>query len=185
MQIQCVWRSVPSSFQAFLLRGSQWCEHAAEKGLTAAVLLLRCLLLLLSWLSADAGECLQEFAGHKGGVNALAAVAAAAAAGRQQQQQQHSLLLSAGKDHKLKLWDLGEAGTGAQQQQNGLNKKGSHRESSGTTSAVRCVAEYVGHTEGVQAVAAHPAGSWCCSGGWDGQLLLWKTGKGPCRLLQI
>jgi WD40 repeat protein len=134
----------------------------------------------------DAGDCLQEFAGHKGGVNALAAVAAAAAAGRQQQQQQqqqHSLLLSAGKDHKLKLWDLGAAGSGAaQQQQNGVSsKKGAAKNSSSSSSiagAVRCVAEYVGHKDGVQAVAAHPDDSWCCSGGWDGQLLLWKTGEG-------
>lgn len=104
-------------------------------------------------------------------MNALAAVAAAAA-GRQQQQQ---LMLSAGKDHKLKLWTLGAAGFAQQQQQNGVSKKGAHSSSSGQQPP-QLVAEYSGHKEAVQAVAAHPAGSWCCSGGWDGQLLLWRTG---------
>jgi WD40 repeat protein len=121
--------------------------------------------------SAGSGDCQQEFAGHKGGVNALAAVPAAATS---KQHQQHSLLLSAGKDHKLKLWDIAPA-TAAVQQQNGASTKGSNSSSNGS---VRCVAECVGHKEAVQAVAAHPSGSWCCSGGWDGQLLLWKTGKG-------
>lgn len=111
----------------------------------------------------------------------MAAVAAAAAAGHQQPQQQQ-LLLSAGKDHKLKLWELGAAGSAQQQQQqqNGTSKKDAHS-SSGGTCQPHLVAEYAGHKEAVQAVAADPAGSWCCSGGWDGQLLLWKTGGlGEC-----
>lgn len=132
-------------------------------------------------MHVGAGACLQEFHGHKGGVNSLAAVAAA---GHHQQQspEQHSLLLSAGKDHKLKLWELGsDSGVQQQQQQNGVGSKGkkaaAQNSSSSSGGAVRCVAEYVGHKEGVQAVAAHPGGSLCCSGGWDGQLLLWKTGE--------
>lgn len=119
------------------------------------------------------GDCLQEFSAHKGGVNALAAVAAASSH-QQQAAQQHALLLSAGKDNTLRLWDIGPAVPTNHQQQNGTSKKGaSSRSSSG---AVQCVAEYRGHTEAVQAVAANPAGSLCCSGGWDGQLLLWRTG---------
>lgn len=106
-------------------------------------------------------------------MNALAAVAAASSH-QQQAAQQHALLLSAGKDNTLRLWDIGPAVPTNHQQQNGTSKKGaSSRSSSG---AVQCVAEYRGHTEAVQAVAANPAGSLCCSGGWDGQLLLWRTG---------
>jgi WD40 repeat protein len=57
-----------------------------------------------------------------------------------------------------------------------VSKKGAHSSSSGQQPP-QLVAEYSGHKEAVQAVAAHPVGSWCCSGGWDGQLLLWRTGK--------
>lgn len=119
------------------------------------------------------GECLQEFAAHKGGVNALAAVAA-------RQQQQPLLLLSAGKDHLLKFWSL----TTHQQQQQQHNGIISHKGSAGSIiSSVQCVAEYRGHKEAVQTVAVSPAAgsssSLCCSGGWDGQLLLWRTGGGP------
>lgn len=116
----------------------------------------------------DAGQCLQEFPGHKGGVNALAALTATAAGSNT-----HSLLLSAGKDHKLRLWQLQAA---AASQQNGVSSKKAGS-SSGGNAAVQCVAEYEGHQEAVQSVAASPAGSLCCSGGWDGQLLLWRTGE--------
>jgi ribosome biogenesis protein YTM1 len=141
--------------------------------------------LLLASGSADgvvrlwrgAGEAVLEFAAHKGGVNALApvpaaggAAAAAAAqkhAGRkqqkqqqqQQQEQQAPLLLSAGKDHKLRLWCLQGGDGGA-----------------APPAAARCVAEYCGHSDAVQAVAADPGGTRCASGGWDGQLLLWRAG---------
>eukprot|EP00879_Flechtneria_rotunda_P029827 GHRR01032281.1.p4 GENE.GHRR01032281.1~~GHRR01032281.1.p4 ORF type:complete len:114 (+),score=47.28 GHRR01032281.1:1251-1592(+) len=98
------------------------------------------------------------------GVTALAAVSTP----QQQQQQQPSLLLSAGKDHALRLWQL-TVGPHQQQQHNGAVN-------GVTRPSAQCVAVYLGHEESVQSVAASPGGDYCCSGGWDGQLLLWRTG---------
>eukprot|EP00879_Flechtneria_rotunda_P011935 GHRR01012466.1.p1 GENE.GHRR01012466.1~~GHRR01012466.1.p1 ORF type:complete len:324 (+),score=143.69 GHRR01012466.1:1251-2222(+) len=99
------------------------------------------------------------------GVTALAAVSTP----QQQQQQQPSLLLSAGKDHALRLWQL-TVGPHQQQQHNGAVN-------GVTRPSAQCVAVYLGHEESVQSVAASPGGDYCCSGGWDGQLLLWRTGQ--------
>jgi WD40 repeat protein len=104
---------------------------------------------------------LHEFAAHKLGVNALAAVE------QQHKQQQHTLLLSAGKDHSLRLWEI----------QAGAAGKAAGKGSSSSSSSARCVVKYEGHKEAVQAVGASPGGGMCCSGGWDGQLLLWRTGE--------
>jgi WD40 repeat protein len=89
------------------------------------------------------------------GVNALAAVANQP---DQQQQQQCGMLLSVGKDAAIRMWEVSAAAATRKQQQ------------------ARCLAVYQGHQEAVQCVAANPAGNMCCSGGWDGQLLLWSSG---------
>jgi WD40 repeat protein len=132
------------------------------------------LLLPVIYRPAGAGECALEFSAHKLGVNALASVAAAAG----QQQQQQSLLLSAGKDHAVRLWQISAGSNMQQQQQAG---KASKLSSSSSSTSAHCAVVYKGHKEAVQSVAVSPGADMCCSGGWDGQLLLWRTGGCNCR----
>lgn len=110
-------------------------------------------------VTAGAHDCVASFAAHDGGVNDLAPVPPPASSdGRGGS----GMLLSAGKDRTLCLWRLlPGAGAGA-----------------------TALARYVGHSDAVECVAAAPSGDRCCSGGWDGQLLLWRTGEWPhqgCR----
>jgi ribosome biogenesis protein YTM1 len=119
------------------------------------------------------GHCLHEFAAHKLGLNALAAVPSGVGGGSKgsssssKGSSERCLLLSAGKDHALRLWQVCATGQQQQQQQ--------QQDASGAASA-QCLVQYSGHKEAVQAVAASPSGTLCCSGGWDGQLLVWQTG---------
>jgi WD40 repeat protein len=141
------------------------------------ILLPTMLLLPVIYRAAGAGECALEFSAHKLGVNALASVAAAG--GQQQQQQQQSLLLSAGKDYAVRLWQISAGSNMQQQQQAGKPSKLSSSSSSSTSA--HCAVVYKGHKEAVQSVALSPGADMCCSGGWDGQLLLWRTGGRSCR----
>jgi WD40 repeat protein len=131
------------------------------------------LLLLLHPFLAGSGDCRLEFSAHKQGVNALASLKNPAS---QPQQQQPSLLLSAGKDHAVRMWQVSAVQQQQQQQQQQASKGAT---SSISSASAQCVVLYKGHKEAVQAVAVSPAADMCCSGGWDGQLLLWRTGG--CR----
>ncbi|KAG1674240.1 hypothetical protein FOA52_013860 [Chlamydomonas sp. UWO 241] len=84
---------------------------------------------------------------HGPGVTALAWLPSTQGSGR--------LLLTAGKDHAVRLWQVDEERGGA---------------------TVRAVAEYAGHGDCVEGVAVSPGGDNFASCGWDGGLLLWRTG---------
>jgi WD40 repeat protein len=143
------------------------------------LLLLLPLLLPVMYRPAGAGDCMLEFSAHKLGVNALARVTAAAGQ-QQQQQQQQSLLLSAGKDHAVRLWQISAGANMQQQQQQAGKGSKSSSSSSSSSTAAHCAVVYKGHKEAVQSVAVSPGADMCCSGGWDGQLLLWRTGWCNC-----
>jgi len=96
------------------------------------------------------GSCLASFAAHAGGVTAAAWLPAA----------QGSLLLTAGKDAAVRLWQLPET-------------QGSKVKSL-TAAAVSVCA---GHSDTVAALAVAPTGELAASGGWDGKLMLWQTGE--------
>ena len=111
----------------------------------------------------DAISCHSSFLAHEeGGVNALAILPTVAGGTN------GSLLLTAGKDHTVKLWQLTqkEVATGA--------KKPSDSASGGLDG--KLVAEYKGHTDSVESFAVNPAGDRLVSCGWDGALILWRTG---------
>jgi WD40 repeat protein len=86
-----------------------------------------------------------KFTAHPGGVNFCTPLTSSS---------RQNLLLSCGKDHTVRLWQLPS--------------------STGGTPTLVAVAQ--GHKDAVQAVAASPDGELCCSASWDGQLLLWDTG---------
>lgn len=98
--------------------------------------------------SAAAAGPSSSFAAHRGPIKA--AVALRSSAGQ--------LLLTAGGDMVGRVWrGVGEAGDEAGQPQ--------------------AVAVLRGHSEGVEAAAASADGRACCTGGWDGKLLLWQSGE--------
>lgn len=89
-------------------------------------------------------------AAHTGGVNSLALLPSS---------QGQGLMVSAGKDQRVCLWKVAPAG----------GKKGAW--------SCRLLAQYQGHGDAVEGVAVNPAGTRMVSCGWDGSLLLWRTGE--------
>lgn len=102
-----------------------------------------------------AGTNLATFAAHPGGVTAASWLPTA----------QGSLLLTAGKDAAVRLWQVPLAGGGGR-------AKGQAAEAPTLVSACS------GHTDTVAALAVATRGDIAASGGWDCRLLLWKTGAG-------
>lgn len=109
-------------------------------------------------LRADKAQCVGSFTAHAGGVTCMAAVAGGGDAG--------PLLVTGGRDYELHLWRLSPASA------SGSGRNGA----SSANEAGSLVAVYRGHEGEVACVAASPSGAMCCSGGWDGQLLLWRAG---------
>lgn len=106
----------------------------------------------------EQGECSCSYTAHTSAVTAVLHVPGS----------EGSLALTAGKDHKVRLWQLQAAGEQPE-----------------------LLATYNGHTDSVQGIAASPNGSRLCSAGWDGQLLISRTGEGlrvhchiTCRLVR-
>lgn len=102
------------------------------------------------------GGCLASFAAHTGGVTAATWLPAA----------QGSLLLTAGKDAAMRLWQLPHS-------TNGSSKSKSGSSVLGATLVSLCA----GHSDTVAAAAVNHAGDMAASGGWDGKLILWQTGR--------
>ena len=99
-----------------------------------------------------------KFTAHAGGVNSCAPLTNSSSSSSSTT----DLLLTSGKDHMVRLWQLPSSST------------------TDTFAAVQGgpvnIAVAQGHKDAVQAVAASPSGQLCCSAGWDGKLLLWDTG---------
>lgn len=66
-----------------------------------------------------------------------------------------------GKDHSIRLWTIPE-----QQATQSID-----------TGPLGCAAVYKGHTDAVEAVAASPSGGSFCSGSWDANVHIWRTGE--------
>ena len=94
-------------------------------------------------------QCQATFQAHADGVNAVTFLPSS---------QGQGLILTAGKDHLMKLWQASPPSA----------PKGSW--------ACRLVAQYVGHSDAVEGLAVNPSGDRVASCGWDGALLLWRTG---------
>lgn len=88
--------------------------------------------------------------------------------------QGNGLVATCGKDTTVRLWRLLDS--------HGQATPGSSGGGSSPSQAV-CVASYSGHADAVEEVAVSPDGSRLASCGWDGAILLWRTGR--CYLLII
>lgn len=97
------------------------------------------------------GELISSTQAHKQGINAVRCLPSL----------QGALALSAGKDHSIRLWAAPAL----------------KATSSGGAQAPTCLAVYKGHTDSVEDVAASPSGSAFCSGAWDGNVHIWRTGR--------
>ena len=97
------------------------------------------------------GQLSSSTQAHSKGINAVAILPTA----------QGPLALSAAKDHTVRLWSAPamQATSPAEAQQ-----------------AASCLAVYKGHTDAVEDVAASPSGNAFCSGAWDGNVHIWRTG---------
>ena len=100
---------------------------------------------------ADAGQPLTHVKAHKNGINAVS----------QLPSHQGPLALSAGKDHVIRLWSIPAL----------------QATPSGNAEVAKCLAVYKGHSDAVEAVASSPSGAAFCSGSWDGNVHLWRTGN--------
>ncbi len=92
-------------------------------------------------------QCQATFHAHADGVNAVACLPAG---------QGQGLVLSAGKDHHVRLWQATQEDSGSW--------------------ACHVVAQCVGHADAVEGMALSPSGDRLATCGWDGALLLWRTG---------
>jgi len=92
-------------------------------------------------------QCQAVFNAHSAGVNAVACLPTS---------QGEGLVLTAGKDHTAQLWQVLPQAKGAW--------------------ACRMLAKYTGHSDAVEGLAANPSGDRLATCGWDGALLLWRTG---------
>lgn len=103
------------------------------------------------FVTAGSGQLISSTQAHKQGINAVSCLPTA----------QGALALSAGKDHAIRLWAVPALQATA----------------SAEAPAPSCLAVYKGHTDAVEDVAASSSGSAFCSGAWDGNVHIWRTGK--------
>ena len=94
------------------------------------------------------GKQLAQLVGHTAAVKGVSWLQPGAAGGLR--------AVSAAKDHTLRVWRLGADG-------------------GETAREAACEAVCVAHEASVECVAANPAGSMFCSGGWDGSVHVWAA----------
>ena len=99
---------------------------------------------------SDQMQCEATFQAHADGVNVVASLPSS---------QGEGLVLTAGKDNLVKLWQTTPSARGT-----------------GGSWACRLLAQYAAHTDAVEGLAISPSGDRVASCGWDGALLLWRTG---------
>lgn len=78
---------------------------------------------------------------------------------------QGRLCVTTSKDRTAKLWTVSIKGGGS-----------GGEDSPRVASGLSPVAQYIGHADSVEGAAASPSGNRLCTAGWDGQLLIWRTG---------
>ena len=105
------------------------------------------------------GQLSSSTQAHSKGINAVSILPSG----------QGNLALSAAKDHTVRLWSA----PALQATSSGEAQEG----------AV-CLAVYKGHTDAVEDVAASPSGGAFCSGAWDGNVHVWRTGATPISQVQ-
>ncbi|GAX79465.1 hypothetical protein CEUSTIGMA_g6906.t1 [Chlamydomonas eustigma] len=93
-------------------------------------------------------KCESAVPAHADGVNALVSLPSS---------QGGQLLMSAGKDHRVALWRVTSA-------------------TEVESCSVDLLAQFVGHSDAAEGVAVSPSGTKAVSCGWDGALLVWRTG---------
>lgn len=116
------------------------------------------------------GSCQISYAAHAGGVTAAAWLPAT----------QGSLLLTAGKDAALRLWQVSISGGHAGAQKSSSKSKAAAAVA-GSSSGATLVSACLGHSDTIAALAVNSAGDMVASGGWDGKLILWQTGANSCE----
>lgn len=103
-------------------------------------------------LGAGSGQLSSSTQAHSKGINAVAILPTA----------QGPLALSAAKDHTVRLWSAPAMQASPMEAQQ--------------AATATCLAVYKGHTDAVEDVAASPSGTTFCSGAWDGNVHIWRTG---------
>lgn len=97
------------------------------------------------------GQLTSSTQAHSKGINAVTILPSA----------QGPLALSAAKDHTIRLWSVPAMHALASEE---------------AQPAASCLAVYKGHRDAVEDVATSPSGNAFCSGAWDGNLHVWRTG---------
>ena len=113
-------------------------------------------------------ELAGAFFAHRGGVTG----AVGAGAG---------LLVTCGKDHRARLWRLVESSERGEAAARGGSRRGGARQQQQQQQPEAAVAieiaELSAHTDTVEALAVGPGGDRCATGGWDGALHVWRSGR--------
>ena len=122
-------------------------------------------------------QCVGSFHAHGLGINNLKCVSMDGGGGHSVSASsrgptlppQPLLVLSAGKDHMVRLWRVVPGSVAPD-----LDGSGSRvvAEASSTL-----VASYSGHVDSVEGLALSPNREQCCSCGWDGAVFIWRSGQ--------
>lgn len=102
------------------------------------------------------GSCCAELAGHTAGLTSLRLLPPAADLGAAS-----ARALTGSRDGTARLWEVSLEGSGC--------------------ARPACSAQLLGHTAGVEALAAAPDGLRCATAGWDGEVRVWSLELGAAE----